>query len=375
MQNPKYQKISKKLQSWLFWFRVKQRRFTFIVTLLIIIGGLFSLISIPKESSPEIDFGVISVSTIYQWATPQDVDNLITEKLEKSIKNIEWISKISSTSNAWMSSIIIEFDNDADMVQATTDVKDAVDSTNLPSDAEEPRIQDISINNEMMFSVVLYGDDAKFDQFYIKEKWRLIKANIEGKAWINRIDFDGSSMSIWIINSNSDSFYDIQVFINKEKAEELWISLIQISQSIKNRNSNQPIWTHTIWDLWYDFRIQWEIVNIQELWDIPIQTSNGYIKLNEISTIQKSLKNDSIQKMWTNELSWQNFVNLFFNKQKWDNIFSSAKSAKKELKKEFEKSEYVWLNYIVTLDLSDISKKLTTNTYICLFSFVNFCVI
>lgn len=353
MQNPKYQKISKKLQSWLFWFRVKQRRFTFIVTLLIIIGGLFSLISIPKESSPEIDFGVISVSTIYQWATPQDVDNLITEKLEKSIKNIEWISKISSTSNAWMSSIIIEFDNDADMVQATTDVKDAVDSTNLPSDAEEPRIQDISINNEMMFSVVLYGDDAKFDQFYIKEKWRLIKANIEGKAWINRIDFDGSSMSIWIINSNSDSFYDIQVLIDKEKTEELWINLIQISQNIKSRNSNQPIGTHIVWELGYDFRIQWELNNIEELWNVTIQTMNWYIKLKEISVIQKFLKKDSIQKMWSYELSWQNFINIAFNKQKWDNIFSSAKKAKEELTKEFEKTEYMWLNYIITMDLSE----------------------
>ncbi len=355
MKNTQYEKISKKIESWLFGFRVKQRRFTFIVTLLIIIGGIFSVITIPKESSPEIEFWIISISTIYQWATPKDVDNLITEKIEKSIENVEWISKISSSSRAGISSIIVEFDNDIDMIKATADIKDAVDKVSLPNDAEETKIQDISANNEMMFSVILYWDSNKFDPFYIKEKWRLIKANLEWKNGINRIDFDSAmNMSIWSISNNWDSFYDIQVYIDKEKAESLWISLAYISQTIKSWNTNQPIWTHTIWNLWYDFRIQWEISSIQELGDIPLQINNGYIKLNEISKIKRILKNDDTQIMWSHWLSWQNFVNLFFNKKKWDNLFEGAKKAKKALEEEFNKTEYTGLKYTIALDLSDM---------------------
>lgn len=291
MKNPKYDQLSKKLQSGLFGFRVKQRRFTFIVTLLIIIGGVFAVMTIPKESAPEIEFGVISITTIYQWATPQDVDNLITEKIEKSVRDIEWVSKVSCTSNAWVSNVIVEFKNDADMLKATTDVKDAVDNINLPSDSEDPKIQDVSFNKEVMFSIILYWDDSQFDSFYIKEKWRLIKNNLEWKEWINRIDFDSSmQMAIGAFSKNSDSFYDIQVLIDKEKSEEIWINLMQISQSIKSWNANQPIWTHIVWELGYDFRIQWELNDIQELWETPIQTMNEPIKLKEISIIQKNLK-------------------------------------------------------------------------------------
>ena len=353
--NEQYNKIQKKLLWWFFWFWIKKRRFTFILVWIIVFLWVSSMISIPKESSPEIDFWVVSISTLYQWATPQDIDNLITNKIEKEIKDISWIKKISSTSSSSISNIMIEFENDADMTQSLVDIKDAVDKINLPSDAETPVVQDISVNNEMMFSVLIYWDQDKFSQFYLKDKWRKIKANLEWNWSINSIDFDSSmDMSLWSVNGNGDSFYEIEVWLDRQKIEEVWLSLAQISQNIKNRNSNQPLWTHTIWELWYDFRIQWEIKNIEELWEIPIQTNNGYVKLKDISKIQKKLKSNNIQKMWSYQLSWQNYVNLFFNKQAWDNIFSSSKTAKELFEKEFEKTEYKWLSYVITMDLWEL---------------------
>jgi len=65
---------------------------------------------------------------------------------------------------------VIEFDNTADMTKALSDIKDKVDKVSLPSDAETPIVQDISTNNEMMFSVIIYGDSKRFSPFYIKEK-------------------------------------------------------------------------------------------------------------------------------------------------------------------------------------------------------------
>ncbi|HKL44146.1 MAG TPA: efflux RND transporter permease subunit, partial [Candidatus Absconditabacterales bacterium] len=177
--NEQYNKIQKKLLGGFFGFWIKKRRFTFILVGIIVFLGVSSMVSIPKESSPEIDFGVVSISTLYQGATPQDIDNLITNKIEKEIKDISGIKKISSTSSSSISNIMIEFENDADMTQSLVDIKDAVDKINLPSDAETPVVQDISVNNEMMFSVLIYGDQDKFSQFYLKDKGRKIKANLE----------------------------------------------------------------------------------------------------------------------------------------------------------------------------------------------------
>ncbi len=322
--------------------------------------GIMALITIPKESSPEIDLWIISITTVYQWATPQDIDSLITNKIEKEIKDIDWIKKISSISDNWFSNTIIEFKNNTDMIQAMMDINDAVDKVNLPAEAEDPSIQDISTNNEMMFSILIYGDQNKFSEFYIKEKWRILKANIEWKGWINKIDFDisvGGWNWMWGTNSDGDDFYNIEILLDKQKTQELWLSILQISQTIKNRNSNQPLWNNTIGELWYSFRIQGELKNIQELRNLPIQTTNWHTTLKDISTIQKSLKTDTIQKAGLYGLSWQNYVSLVLNKEKGESIFTVASSAKNILQKEFQKTEYNELSYMIVSDLSnDISQ-------------------
>jgi multidrug efflux pump subunit AcrB len=51
--------------------------------------GTNALFSIPKESTPDIKFGIISISTIYPGVNPTDIDNIITQKIEKEIKGLE----------------------------------------------------------------------------------------------------------------------------------------------------------------------------------------------------------------------------------------------------------------------------------------------
>ena len=63
---------------------------------------------IPKESSPKVDIWYISITTIYQWVSPMDIDTLITDKIEKQIKDIDGIKKITSTSSVWVSNTVVE---------------------------------------------------------------------------------------------------------------------------------------------------------------------------------------------------------------------------------------------------------------------------
>lgn len=355
MQKDKLTKYKEGLKKWFFGFWVKQRRFTFLVMWLVVLMWIQSLYSIPKESNPDIDFGIISITTVYQWVNPEDMDNLVTEKIEQEIKDIEWIKRISSTSSVWVSSVIIEFENDTDMTQALVDMKDSVDKVDLPSDAEDPIVTEISSNNELMFSVLLYGDADKYSPFYLKEKWRKIKANLEGKWMINSIDFDSSvDMDLWQSQWGWDSYYDIQVLVDKDKTESLWLSIFQISQSIRDWNKNQPLGNHEISNLSYDFRIEWELKDVPALEQIPIKTRNGFVFLWDISTIKKDLKSDSVKRLWSYELENKNYVSLLFNKKPGDNVFTSAKSTKELLKKELEKSEYDWLEYKFSMDLSDM---------------------
>ena len=86
-------KINEKLSAWFFGFWVRKYKVSFLLIFLILFAWIFSLITIPKESSPDIKIWVIVVNTIYQGVNPSDIDSLITEKIETELDSVEWIKK------------------------------------------------------------------------------------------------------------------------------------------------------------------------------------------------------------------------------------------------------------------------------------------
>lgn len=311
---------------------------------LMIFVWLFSLITIPKESSPDIKFWIISINTIYLGVNPQDIDSLITEKIEQEIKNVEGIKKITSNSFVWVSNIVVELTNEADTNDVLVEIKDAVDKTKIPSDAQDPVVTEISSNNETMFNILLYSNKYPVD--YLKEKAKNIKKNLDGKNEINRID-------IWWWDER-----EIIILINKTKIEKLGISLSQIAQTLNSFNKNQPLGNHQIWKLSYDFRIDWEFTKLDDIKKTPISLWWGdFIYVENIAEISYKQKDDAIRSMWVYNNPGNNFVTLTVNKFLWENIFTSAKSAKKAIESELEKFEYEWIDYVYTMDMAELINK------------------
>ncbi len=352
----KYKDIQKKLLSSFYWFWIKQWKFSVLVIFLVIWLWLFSMFTIDKEYSPSIKLWMVNIRTIYLWASPEDIDDLITHKIEKEIKDIDWIRKINSTSRLWLSNIIVEFNSDVDITKALVDVKDAVDKVDLPSEAEDPLVTDVTTDSKKIFDVLLYSDSKKYSKYFLMKKAENIKYNLE---WNKIID----SVDIWWLPSfwkresiTTDDYFIIKVLLDKNKVEELKLSDIQIVNEIKNWNLNQPLWTHKVWKLKYEFRIQWKIKSIQDLYNIPIKTPQGWtVFLKDISTIKEECRDESEYFFIQNEklLTWQRFVKLTFNKSKWINIFKANKYSQDVLKKEISKMWYKWIHYEIINNSAD----------------------
>lgn len=86
------------LLSGFYGFWVRNYRIGIMGVVLIFLLGISGLLSIPKESSPDIKFGIISITTAYIGTSPEDMDSLITTRIEKQIKSIQGIDSISSAS-------------------------------------------------------------------------------------------------------------------------------------------------------------------------------------------------------------------------------------------------------------------------------------
>ena len=109
------------------------------------------------------------------------MDTLITQKIEQEIEDISGIKKITSTSSIGVSSTTVELENDVETSKVLAEIKDGVDKAQLPSDAEDPVVTEISTDSERMFEVLLYGDASIFTPAYLKDRARSIKADLEGK--------------------------------------------------------------------------------------------------------------------------------------------------------------------------------------------------
>lgn len=330
------------LEKWFFGFFVKQYKVSLLITFLLIFYWFFSLLSIPKESSPDIKFGIIWINTIYTWVNPQDIDDLITDKIEKEIKDIEWIKKISSTSSLWISSITVELQTWVDTKNLLIDIKDKVDKISLPTDAEEPNVSELSSNNELLTWLYVFWKKEDITKEELYDKSLELKEKLEWKNNITDVK----------ITPNPE--YEILISLDKTKIENLWISMNAISQVIRNYNKNTPIWSYSLWDLQYDYRIIWERISLEDIKKIPVISSIWQtITLQDIAEIKRDYKSkDIINEVWFYEKSGYFYVNLTVNKKPKVSIFNTADTFKKNLEEIFKSQNFIDLKYEYVNDLS-----------------------
>lgn len=132
----------------------------YILMALIVIVGIQSYNSIPKESAPSITVPFIFVTTPYIGVSPQDMENLVTQEIEKEVKGIKDVKKITSVSQESFSFVNIEFTPDVNIDDALQKVRDkvAVAKTKMPQDIEEPVVSEINLSEQPMLYVNLSGN-------------------------------------------------------------------------------------------------------------------------------------------------------------------------------------------------------------------------
>ncbi|MBI4569872.1 MAG: efflux RND transporter permease subunit [Planctomycetes bacterium] len=134
-----------------------------IMTAMVFIAGVLCYLRLPKEMFPDVELEVISVSTLYLGASPDEVDKLVTRKIESEVRTVKGIDRVESISVEGVSVINVFFQSGERVVsEALLDVRAAAGKARakLPSEAKEPDAQ--SIRQEIqVLNVVLAGDVAE----------------------------------------------------------------------------------------------------------------------------------------------------------------------------------------------------------------------
>ena len=202
---------------------LKNKTTVFILTALLTLFGIFSYKSMPKSLYPDIVMPTIMVQTVYPGNSPADIENLITRPLEKEIKSVKGLKKLTSSSIQDNSSVIVEFNTDIELKVALQDVKDAVDKakSDLPRDLDmDPMVMDIDFSEFPILNINLSGDFS-LDELKIHAEY--LQDEIESFTEISKVEITGLldkeirvEADLYLMESSQVSFSDIESAIAYE---------------------------------------------------------------------------------------------------------------------------------------------------------------
>ena len=171
-------------------FFIRNNKFAYLFLLALIGVGTYSLISIPKESAPEVIIPLGIVNTVFPGAPAADIETLITNEIERGLTSLENVKQITSTSREGVSSVTVEFEADADLDESIQSLKDQVDTIKqeLPADANEPFVSEVNFVDQPVLTVALAAD---LSDLAFAELGNEVEREIEQIAGVSRVELQG----------------------------------------------------------------------------------------------------------------------------------------------------------------------------------------
>lgn len=139
---------------------LRMPRVVMTVMALLLVAGFAAYSSLPKESFPAIDIPYFYVSVSQSGISPRDAERLIAKPLEDRLKDLDGLKNITTTSTTGHVSVFLEFDVNADKDKALSDIRAKLDgaSSDLPDDATDPSVTEISFQDVPVLNVAIFGD-------------------------------------------------------------------------------------------------------------------------------------------------------------------------------------------------------------------------
>ncbi len=291
----------------------------YVVTVIICLAGIMTYNSLPKENFPEVVFPQIFVATIYPGA-PEDIENLISKQIEKQVKSIAGVKKVTSNSQQNFSNVIIEFQTDVEVKEAKREVQEAVDKAknDLPSDLmEDPQVVDVDISEVPIMNVNLSGD---YDLQTLKKYAEQMQDEIETLREIRRVDIVGALDR------------EIQVNVDLYKSAQAGISMEDIGNAIRYENVLIAGGQLSVDGMKRSISVNGEFASAEQMAGIVVGSiKGGKIRLKDVAEVLDTHKEQES----FSRLDEENVVTLNVVKRGGENLINASDQIN-EIVKNFE---------------------------------------
>lgn len=329
-----------------FNFFVTRPRVVLLAIAGISLWGLWSFSQLPRESNPEVKIPIAVVATVFPGASPSDVEELVTKRIETKIAGLSGVKKITSTSANSLSAITVEYEASEPLDDAIRKLRDAVSEvkTNLPDDAEDSSVKEISFDDQPILTIALSGP---LSGLALRDLAEDVKDELEKISGIREINISGGDTR------------ELSVAYDPAKLSKLGIAPEEANRAIALTNRAIPAGTRDGNRFSYPVRTDARFFTAEELGNIPIRffETGGTILLKDIAIVEeRATKRSVFSRLSVDGKMPENAVTLDIVKRTGGSIIDTvdqANAAMERLSKTFPNGT----SWTVTVDFAKEIRK------------------
>ncbi len=258
---------------------IKRPSIVIVLFTILLLGGLFSYKQLSYELIPKFEINVVTIATVYPGASPGEVENTVTKKLEDAVSTMENIKRIESKSYESLSVVMVTLNSDADANYALNDAQRKINKVlkDLPENVDPPSLSKFSLSD---LPIMTIGATGKMDEiaFYdlLDKKIQPVLSRVPGVAQVNLV---------------GGQEREIKVSLDAKKLQGYGLSIPQVQQMILASNLDFPTGNIKTRENTTQIRLSGKYKSVGELRDLVISSNNQIqIRLGDIADVQDAQK-------------------------------------------------------------------------------------
>ncbi|WP_421895357.1 efflux RND transporter permease subunit [Marinoscillum sp.] len=298
---------------------ISVKRPTLVVVLFTILTllGLISYSSLSYELLPKITSPVLSIVTVYPGASPGEVENAVTIKVEDAVSSLEGVESLKSISMESVSSVTVElkYGSDVDLILQDAQRKMNNIMADLPDQAEQPTVQKFSLDELpiMRLGVSSTISPVEFNEF-VEENIKEPLSRIDGVAKVEMI---------------GGVEREIRISVDRDKLDAFNLSVLQVTNAITGANLDFPTGKIKDSEEQVLVRLSGKFQSIRDIENLAVVTNSngGSILIKDVAEVLDTEKETTS----ISRINGENSIGLLISKQSDGNTVQVAEDVKKKI--------------------------------------------
>jgi len=325
-------------------FAVYHPVLTVMVALVAVLLGVISVSRLPIDLMPDITYPTLSVTTSYEGASPEEIEELVTRPIEQAMSSVPGVEEVTSVSTEGSSRIRVTFSWGSDLDAAANDIRDRLDRVvaRLPEETDRPRLRKFDLAS---FPILILGASSNLDPVQMR---KMIDDQV--KYRIERVP-GVAALDVW---GGLDR--EIHVDMKPDKLKALGLSMDRVVARIRAENIEVPAGSLYRGNLDVMVRTLGSYESLDQLRHTVIDMRQGVpVLLHEVADVTDSWR--KIDR--TVRVNGQPGVRLSVSKQSGKNTVDVATGVLAELEK--LRADFPQLNLVSLIDSSDYIQRSIRN--------------